>query len=67
MKIEEMADDFGVFLQIVFPYIGLTPHPCQLHFADFIAGPGERKLAMSPARHGQVQLALLAGGMVRVL
>lgn len=47
MKIEEMADDFGVFLQIVFPYIGLTPHPCQLHFADFVAGPGERKLAMA--------------------
>ena len=59
MKIEEMADDFGVFLQIVFPYIGLTPHPCQLHFADFIAGPGERKLAMSQRDMGKSNLLSL--------
>lgn len=53
VTIPEMAEDFSVFLQIVFPYIGLTPHPCQIEFAKFISGDGDRLLAMAQRDMGK--------------
>jgi hypothetical protein len=51
--IKEMGDDFAVFLEIIFPYIGLKAHPCQLEFARFVSSPHERKLAMAQRDMGK--------------
>lgn len=51
--IPELAEDFTVFLHIVFPYIGMNPHPCQIEFADFIAQPEERLMAMAQRDMGK--------------
>lgn len=53
ITIPEMAEDFTVFLEMVFPHIGLRPHPCQIAFADFITSDGDRKLAMSQRDMGK--------------
>jgi predicted phage terminase large subunit-like protein len=53
VTIPEMAEDFTVFLEIIFPYIGMTAHPCQVEFANFIAQPEERLMAMAQRDMGK--------------
>lgn len=53
MQIPALEEDFTLFLEIVWPEIGLTPHPAQIEFARFISTGHERIIAMSPRDFGK--------------